>query len=87
MSFVVVFLKYSKQYVVVPEDWIQDLNNAKLKNNGRNSNQDFLLFWSGTNHIPNIGKIPDFSAEKTPIFHSTHDGVCYTCRIKKFFGN
>lgn len=41
MTFVVVFLEYSKEYVAVPEDWIKDTNNAKLKNNGKNSNQDF----------------------------------------------
>lgn len=56
MTFVVVHLVDAKRVVVVPENWIQDLNNAKLKNIGKNSNQNFLLFWAGTNNEPNVQK-------------------------------
>lgn len=40
-SFVVVYLIGARELAVVPDIWVQDLNNAKLKNNGKNSNLDF----------------------------------------------
>lgn len=86
MTFVVVYLVDAKRVVVVPENWIQDLNNAKLKNIGKNSNQNFLLFWAGTNNEPNVQKKPNFGARLVNEYFPTHIGVCYICRVKKFFG-
>lgn len=86
MKFVVVYLIDAKQNVAVPENWVQDLNNAKLKNRGRNSNQNFLVFWSSTNDQANIENKPNFRALKVAQYISSHDGVCYNCRVKFFFG-
>lgn len=44
MSFVVVYLIRAREFVVVPDNWVQELNSAKLKNYGTNSNQNFLVF-------------------------------------------
>lgn len=84
--FVVVYLVDAKRNVIVPENWVQDLNNAKLKNIGKNSNQNFLMFWSSTNDQANRHKEPDFGAPLVEQYFSTHDGVCYICKVKKFFG-
>lgn len=86
ISYVVVYLVRARQFVVIPDTWVQDLNKAKLKNYGANSNQDFLSFWSATNGEPNIQVQPNFNAMLDCNFHDTIGEVCYICRIKKFFG-
>lgn len=85
-SFVVVYLVDAKRNVIVPENWVQDLNNAKLKNLGKNSNQIFLMFWSSTNDEANWDKEPNFGAPLVKDYCPTHDGVCFICKVKKFFG-
>lgn len=86
MSFVAVYLKRSQRIVIVKENFIQDLSNAKLKNNGRNSNQDFLVYWSANNNVANWGSEPDFNAPLSDVYEETTAGVCYIGRIIKFFG-
>lgn len=87
LCYVVVRLKRAKRLVIMKENWIQDLLNAKLRNNGRNSNQDFLVFWSATNNIANWNTPPDFNAPLTQIYEPTSvDGVCYIGRVVKFAG-
>lgn len=85
-SFVVVYLVGARELAVVPETWVQDLSNAKLKNNGRNSNVNFLVYWSATNDHANLDREPNFGAPIMAQYHQTADEVCYMCRIKKFFG-
>lgn len=86
MTFVTVYLVDGKRNIVVPENWVQDLNNAKLKNNGRNSNQDFLVYWSAENGRANFQLQPDFGARLVKEYLPTTCGVCYICRVKLFFG-
>lgn len=86
ISFVVVYLIRAREFVVVPENWVQDLSNAKLKNNGRNSNQDFLIFWSAIDGEPNLHRVVNFNATLDSVYYSTVNEVCYLGRIKKFFG-
>lgn len=87
MSHVVVYLKRAKRFVIVKENFIQDLSNAKLKNNGRNCNQDFLIFWSAANNVVNSASEPNFNAPLSDVYEETTDaGVCYIGRIVKFFG-
>lgn len=86
MSFVLVYLLRSREHLIVPEGWVQDLSNAKLKNHGANSNQDFLVFWSANNGTPNIHRNPNFNANLDWEYHATVDEVCYICRVKIFFG-
>lgn len=86
VSYVVVYLLRARDFVVVPEDWVLELNTAKLKNNGRNSNQDFLVFCSFIDYEPILNKRPNFNATLTSAFNGTVDQACFICRVKKFFG-
>lgn len=84
MSFVVVYLIRAREYVVVPESWVFELNTAKLKNYGCNQNQDFLVFYSPENH-GNVGA-PNFNAPMANTLNAARNGGCFLGRIKKFFG-
>lgn len=87
MTFVVIYLIRAREIVGVPENWIQDLNNAKLKNYGVNSNQNFLAFWSANNGEANLNVQPNFIATLDYEYHATVVEACYFCRILKFCGN
>lgn len=80
MSFIVVYLIRAQRFLVIHKNWVQDLLNAKLKNNGRNANQNFLIFWSANDSVANFNVQPNFNA---PL--SSHE-ICYLGRIIKFFG-
>lgn len=43
---VVVYLRDVREYVIVPERYIYGLNYTQLKNKGKNSCRDHLVFWS-----------------------------------------
>lgn len=86
MSYVVVYLKRAQRIVIVKENFVQDLSNAKLKNNGRNSNQDFLIYWSANNNVANWSSVPNFNSMLSDVYEETTGGVCYIGRILKFFG-
>lgn len=86
ISFVVVYLIRAREFIIIPETWVQDLSPAKLKNNGKNSNQNFLVFWSAIDGEPNLQHLVNFNANLDSTYHSTVDEVCYLGRIKKFFG-
>lgn len=86
MTFVVVWLIRAKEFIVVDENWVQDLNSAKLKNYGANRNQTFLVFWSGINGVANLQTKCNFDAPLSSTYHATVDEICYLCSIKKFFG-
>lgn len=80
MVFAVAYLIAPKTHIVVPENYIFDLNEAKLKNYGVNSNQTHKVFWSENDGIPTFDGIESF--EFPP-----HGGEgYYRCRILKFFG-
>lgn len=82
MSFVVVYLIGARDFVVVPENWVFDLNTAKLKNHGRNSNQDFLVYFINGEKIGE----PNFNAPIATNLKDASNGACFLCRVKKFFG-
>lgn len=90
--FVVVLLKAIKKYIVVPEQWIYDVNEELLKNNGVNSNRDVLVFWSkngvGINSCPDTNYAPNFLLEKSTIYPPPNDliGACYIGRAIHYYG-
>lgn len=86
MSFVVVYLLRAKKFIVIRKNWVQDLMNAKLMNNGRNSNQNFLIFWSANENVANFNVQPNFDAPLSSRYEETVDEICYLGRIIKFFG-
>lgn len=85
MTFVVVYLVRARELIVVPDSWVLELNTAKLKNNGRNSNQDFMVFVSMKDGKTNIEREPDFNAPLACRLETTID-ACFICRVKRFFG-
>lgn len=86
MTFVVVWLIRAKEFIVVDENWVQDLNSAKLKNYGANRNQQFLVFWSGINGVANLDRQCNFNAPLSSTYNATVDEICYLCQVKKIFG-
>lgn len=86
MTFAVVYLIRAREYVVVPDNWVFDLNTAKLKNNGRNSNQDFLVYCAFAGGEPMFDKQPNFEAPFSSQYDPNIDEACFLCRVKKFFG-
>lgn len=84
MSFVVALFIEAREIVILPENWIKDLNTAKLKNNGCNSNQNFRAYY----RIEGLeNKDPNFNAPLLTSMKDLRDEGCFLCRIKKFFGN
>lgn len=81
MDFVLVFLKEPKKYVVVPENFIFDLDQQKLKNNGANRNQNFKIFWSNDINCT----APNFDAEESKIHPPIVVEACYIGRVYKFY--
>lgn len=89
MSYVVVLLADAKMHLVVKEDWIKDLNSAKTKNYGKNCNQPFLMFWSGTDGKPNDIPKENIHFDQLEIkteFLPTCEGVGYRCYVLQFEG-
>lgn len=86
MSFIVVYLIRAQRFLVIRENWVQDLLNAKLKNNGRNANQNFLIFWSANGGVANLNVQPNFDAPLCSHYEETVHEICYLGRIIKFFG-
>lgn len=85
MTFVVVYIISAREYIILPDNCVQDLNTAKLKNNGCNSNQNFLAYVS--NIRGNVVDTPNFDAPLLNTMEDLRDEACFLCRIKKFFGN
>lgn len=87
MSYVAAYFKTPKKIAIVDERWIQGITNSKLKNNGRNRNQDFLIYWSATNNVANWGEVANFNAPLRDVYEETTvNGVCYIGRVLTFFG-
>lgn len=83
MSFVVAVFIEARETVILPENWIKDLNTAKLKNNGCNSNQNFRAYY----RIDGLGNNdPNFNAPLLTSMKDLREEGCFLCRIKKFFG-
>lgn len=84
--FIAVYLIRPQRFLVIRENWAQDLLNAKLKNNGRNANQNFLIFWSANDGVANLNVQPNFDAPLSSHYEDTIHEICYLGRIIKFFG-
>lgn len=88
--FVVVLIKSEKKYIIVPEEWIYDINEELLKNKGVNSNRDVLIFWSqngvGPDGKPDATYAPNFSLSKSSIYPPPNFEAVYVARIIRYFG-
>lgn len=88
--FVKAFIPSVKMNIVIPEEWVFDVNQQLLKNNGVNSNRDVLIYWSksaiGIDGIPDAMHVPNFSATKSVVFPPTTEEACYLARTTHYFG-
>lgn len=73
-------LECCKKSVVVPANFICQLDNAKTFNNGINRNQLHLMFWS-----QNQNKTPNFNLPISVQFNSSID-ACFEVKIQRAFG-
>lgn len=93
MLFVVVYLVEPKKRIILPENFIYDLCEVSLKNNGRNSNHKYLIYWSKNaigdgSFAPDFKIEPNFDAPLSHIYPPENDVIeaCYIAQIKLFVG-
>lgn len=88
--FVVVVITNLKKRIVIPEQWIYDVNEQSLKNYGVNSNRNVLIFWSNSaldsNNRPDATYKPNFSAPNSEEYPPLNDEACYLARIYSYRG-
>lgn len=82
--FVVVYFYEAREFLVLPEAWVQELNSAKLKNYGRNANQNFRAYYN-TEGGESV-RAPNFNTPLVNSLEDVRDEACFMCRVKKFFG-
>lgn len=92
---VVVYLKEAKQYTVVPEEFIYQLNERNLKNLGLNRNQNRLIYFSTEifeqlerNEVIDQPYAPNFQLPVSSEFPLPNDlkATCFIGRLIKFEG-
>lgn len=92
--FAVVFLLIPKKQVIVPVRWImtydQLLEQEKLWNTGKNSNQNRRIFWSDTAVMRDDSPDPDYMpkfylnlVEEFPPPNGANE-ACYIGRVKRY---
>lgn len=88
--FVTVFITSVKKNIIIPEEWVFDVNQELLKNKGVNSSRDVLIYWSksaiGIDGIPDAMHVPNFLATKSVVFPPTTEEACYLARVTHYFG-
>lgn len=77
--FAVVTLEHSKDHLVVPINWVNQLNFSVHANYGVNCAERHVVFYS-----QNKTKIADFNLPISNHFDDDTDG-CYFARINKYF--
>lgn len=94
--FVVVFSREPKCSTVIPEEFILDLNQKSLKNNGVNRNQDRRIYFSKEWFENQTAKInleqpfePNFNLPLNNVYPLPNnvEEACYIGRLIKFEGN
>lgn len=80
-SFVLAFLTEVKKHIVVPEQFVFDLNQLKLKNLGVNRNQNFKIFWSNNVDCTT----PNFDAPRSEVHPPINEEACYIGRVYRFY--
>lgn len=89
--YVTVYLKVPKVYIVVPEKWLFDIDEEKLKNKGVNSNQNTRIFWSSIG-VDNHGRpcsdyAPKFHIDEAKEYPPEKGlkEACYIGRTKSYY--
>lgn len=86
--FFVAFSVRFKQYLIVPKNWINDMNWEKHVNYSINRNQEYRVYYSNKkdafeNKIPDGNFAPNFAAQLTDYFLG--EG-CDICKLVHYFG-
>lgn len=85
-----VIIESIKKKIVIPETWIYDINEEKLKNYGVNRNQKVLIYWSTSaidaNGCPIDTHQPNFLAPACGQFPPADDEACYIAYVNRYFG-
>lgn len=86
--FVVVFLVDPKVHVIVPEEFIFNLDEQSLKNVGKNGNFKYKVFYAENcideNGIQNYECVPNFNLADCIEFPPVGE-ACYIGKLKRFF--
>lgn len=88
---VIVYLVHAKEQVIIPQEWIMNLDQERLNNSGKNSTQDRRIYWSNsitTNDNLNDASVivPNFHLPESKVFPPNTDEACYIARINRFCG-
>lgn len=85
---VIVYLVEAKKQIVIPQEWVMDLDQEILNNSGKNSNQNRRIFWSSVGmdgQFPDATIAPNFNLQKSTVFPPENaNETCYLARIKRF---
>lgn len=92
MLFVVVNLLKPKKRIIIPENFIFDSCEERLKNSGCNNNHKSKIYWSKNaigdgETAPDIIGTPNFNAPMHDIFPPNDDVMeaCYEAQLRSFF--
>lgn len=83
------YLVYAKRQIIIPQEWIFQLDQEILNNRGKNSNQNYRIYWSSVgilNGIPDSNILPKFDLPESKVFPQSEEmnEACYIARIKRF---
>lgn len=86
MNLVVVFLTKVRVHIIVPERYVHGLSIKSVKNLGKNSCRDYLIYWSdecieGENYPE-----PNLNAKESSTFPTAQGGAWYHGRLIYFTG-
>lgn len=95
--FVSLYLIDAREHTVVPREFIFDINVVNLYNNGVNSNQNQLIFFSkvlfealkNDNDTAFLDYEPNFNIPVTKVYPLPNEvqETCFISRLKKFWDN
>lgn len=86
--FVVVYVDAIKKYIIVPEEWIFDIDEEKLKNRGCNPNQKVRIFWSALGIDGNGRPNAEYPANFGLNFATEHpppNDACYMGKVVHYY--
>lgn len=85
MNLVVVFLTNVKKHIIVPENYVYGLSIKAVKNHGKNSCRDYLIYWADECIEGEFYPDPNSNAVESSIF-PVQGGAWYHGRLIYFTG-
>lgn len=76
----------AKTRLVVPKNWIFDLDDLNLNNSGLNQNHSYLVYYnSQAMRTPNEFFEPNFRAPRVKNFNGYIEEATFKCKLFKFY--